>query len=242
MRRTTLVVGIVLLCLGVCFRPSIRERLTGTPDPPRLPLPNHPGVVDLRLVNPHREIIIDYEGQVTEIASASITLLVYFANSELGNRTGTGLTYRFRLSKLLAAGRIPPRNQIPRGVCGYGQDDVRVGDVIELTTRLYPGDYEEAEFISIIRRPGGRVPREAYEIPFKEDAYAWHTMMNAYQDFEEHGTPLPDRFDRTGHGTAFLLQRMARIRAVLGQPEPVNGPWKAKPIVLPPEMRAKPES
>jgi hypothetical protein len=175
----------------------------------------------MRRYNPDRPLIIDYEGKVTALTPATITLRVYFTNSELTN----GSTVpeppgrpprRFRLSAELAAGRVPAREQLSRGL-GYGRDDVRVGDVVELSVWLERGGAEDARSIMIRRRPGGRVPPHAYERDV-ESKYAHHTRMNAFQDFEEKGTSLPEHFDRTGHQTAYLQRRMARIREVLGEP------------------------
>jgi hypothetical protein len=213
--------GLVLLCLAAGSGASPVLPPSEPPDPPRPPPVHLPGIVDMRKYNPDWSLIISYEGQVSALTPTTITMKVYFTESALtGGRNipepPGRPPRRFKLSAQLATGEVPPQNQAPGGCKGYGRDDVRVGDVIELAVWLSRGDVEDARYITIFRRPGGRVPPHDYEV---SDKYAWHTRMNAYQDFEEKGTPLPEHFDRTGHTTAFLQRRMARIREVLGEPE-----------------------
>jgi hypothetical protein len=222
MRHTTLIGGLVLLCLAVGSGASPVLPPSDPPDPPRPPPVHFPGIVDMRRYNPDRPLIIYYEGRVTALTAATITLQVYFTNSELTG--GSDIMEppgrpprRFKLSAELSAGKVPAKDQLPSWGQGYGRDDVRVGDVIELSVWLARGDVEDARYISIRRRPGGRVPPDAYERDVASK-YARHTRMNAYNDFEERGTRLPEHFDRTGHTSAYLQRRMARIREVLGEP------------------------
>jgi len=46
--------------------------------------------------------------------------------------------------------------------------------------------------VCIYRRPGGRVPPAPDESP--DQAYRWHERMNADQDLEEKGIPLPSKY------------------------------------------------
>ncbi|MBN9522871.1 hypothetical protein J0H58_30880 [bacterium] len=69
--------------------------------------------------------------------------------------------------------------------------DVRVGD--EVTLYLTgPSGKEECVWVGIRRRPGGRVPPSQHQNVFGETI----ERCNAYQDHEENGTPIPDRFRR----------------------------------------------
>ena len=96
---------------------------------------------------------------------------------------------KFRASKTLASG----------GYGGFADSgmyrlaDVRVGDEVDLEIQRVDGVWE-CTGVCIRRRPGGRVPpgREATSIQFP--AVAWHERMNAEQDWEEKGIPLPDKF------------------------------------------------
>ena len=71
----------------------------------------------------------------------------------------------------------------------YKASDVRAGDKILVYTARYDG-VEEIQSISILRRPGGRVP-PSHENP---PDYKHHERMNAFQDLEERGIPLPEKY------------------------------------------------
>ncbi len=71
----------------------------------------------------------------------------------------------------------------------YKASDVRAGDKILVYTARYDG-VEEIQSISILRRPGGRVP-PSHENP---PDYKHHERMNAFQDLEKRGIPLPEKY------------------------------------------------
>lgn len=74
----------------------------------------------------------------------------------------------------------------------YRLADVRVGDRVKVSgIRRGAGEY--AETVMIRRRPGGRVPEAPGEAtaPLPDWHPRWHERMNAEQDLEERGIPLP---------------------------------------------------
>jgi hypothetical protein len=135
------------------------------------------------------------DGRVVEITETSITLT-------------DGVTQRtFNLSPALAAGRYDrpwmydcpdPANGGAYG-CQYRASDVRVGDRVATHYSRVAGvdiGVDICDDISILRRPGGRVPpmpgdKPGHPLPF-------HEKMNMLQDFEEKGIPLPRRFRYNG--------------------------------------------
>jgi len=69
---------------------------------------------------------------------------------------------------------------------------VKVGDEVELA--LYgPFGNEECVGVAIERRPGGSVPHSTHSLEFFRERI---DQCNAFQQHEEHGTPIPDRFRR----------------------------------------------
>jgi hypothetical protein len=79
---------------------------------------------------------------------------------------------------------------------GYCQDsyrpaDVMVGDVVHLGCSPTDEKNPVCHKISIMRRPGGKVPPVPDGARFGARR-EWHEHCQAYQDFLEKGTPLPD--------------------------------------------------
>lgn len=98
-------------------------------------------------------------------------------------------TRRYRAAGPLAAGRWDPAES--RGDT-YRLADVRVGDRVYL--RIAPdGDEDVCRAVSILRRPGGRVPPAPGEPA--DAAVKHHEVVNARQDHEEFGDPLPEFLD-----------------------------------------------
>ena len=95
---------------------------------------------------------------------------------------------RFPASAALAAGGYGGLGE----AYAYRLSDVRVGDEVDLELRQVDGVWE-CTGICIRRRPGGRVPPSRVVTQFP--ALAWHERMNAEQDWEEKGIPLPAKFD-----------------------------------------------
>lgn len=76
----------------------------------------------------------------------------------------------------------------------YRLSDVKVGDKVFFDWWRFEGtDY--VHYVRIDRRPGGRVPPSPAEKPGEENP--WHEKANAYQDLEEKGIPLPEKFRPT---------------------------------------------
>jgi hypothetical protein len=94
---------------------------------------------------------------------------------------------KFFVDEALAASRHTP--DLGTGYTHW-LSDVRVGDEVYIRCCKERND-GLCYAISILRRPGGRVPKMPGE-PDDVDA-PFHERMNAFQDFEEKGTPIPDR-------------------------------------------------
>jgi hypothetical protein len=106
-------------------------------------------------------------------------------------------------SETLAKGK--PGSEI--GYRGYRVKDVKVGDVVAVTFDRI-NQVEACNSISIRRRPGGRVPPSPVEDP--DDIYHHHERMNAYQDLEEKGIPLPFKYDAEAKRRAWEAADKAR--------------------------------
>lgn len=100
---------------------------------------------------------------------------------------------RFEPSEELAAGEIPVFTNglpiIPWHT--YRLADVRVGDVVRIECWREDG-VNICESICIVRRPGGRIPPAPGEPANQKIKH--HEKMQAAQDLEAKGIPIPDRF------------------------------------------------
>jgi hypothetical protein len=123
-------------------------------------------------------------GVVTAIDDKSITVC--------GNNSAYpagGVTLRFAFSDALTRGEVtkgllPGERFLPT--------DVQIGDKVHLGGSRTKGILT-CTHISIVRRPGGQVPKapgeEEIRFGFRHSEY-----MNAHQALEEKGTPLPAKF------------------------------------------------
>jgi hypothetical protein len=94
----------------------------------------------------------------------------------------------FVASPTLASGAFP-KNALPNR--RYRLADVQVKDQVHISFSRF-GGVEFCDEICIHRRPGGEVPRCPGE---DEDSFdPWHKRANAYQQWEEKGTPLPPKY------------------------------------------------
>ncbi len=118
-----------------------------------------------------------FVGTVTEVARDAITL-----------KLPKGQTQRFPVGSCLASGGFFP-DQYPGS---YRLCDVAVGDKVDMWCLELNGVLR-CETICIHRRPGGRVPPCPGERA--NHPSSWHEDMNAQQDFEEKGIPIPKKFD-----------------------------------------------
>ena len=78
----------------------------------------------------------------------------------------------------------------------YPLSEVRVGDEVRLRICQFPKKYNVCCGISIERRPGGRVPPAPGEDP--DTRIKHHEWMQAEQDWEEKGIPLPYKYHQGG--------------------------------------------
>lgn len=115
-----------------------------------------------------------YWGRVTEIdREFSITL-----------RAADGETKQFQIDPKLIG--PPPAN--PFAWFGHRLADVRVGDVVRVEYHHRNG-LDTCQAIDICRRPGGKIPPVPGESPHAP--FRVHERLQAYQDWEEKGIPIP---------------------------------------------------
>ncbi len=165
-------------------------------------------------------IIGDFEGAVVATAKDSITLKVLFLNSyeeTMGSDKArpVGEPPRvFRLSATLAAdlgpSLHPPVVYAISTSDSYTMRDVKLGDVVRIQYQSVDGK-EECAHISIVRLPGGRVPKAPKE---RSRTMPHHERMNAYQDYEEKGIRIDELWG--GRRVEDILdRRMNHVKAIL---------------------------
>lgn len=213
-------VALALLLGGwiFCFLPT--ENLQQLPQPePVAPQPAKldPEAAFEELVRNFPKTLGEYEGVVLAVDQNSITQKVLFEypNGSPVPRPPGEPPRVFKFTSALAAGGGPvspapvlypissPRN--------YTRDHVQVGDIVQLACQVYKGEIE-CRSICIRRRPGGRVPCAPGDERIRQ--FPYHERMNAFQDFEEKGIPLPKKWgdERTEKN---LTWRINHVRAIL---------------------------
>lgn len=124
---------------------------------------------------PRRLPLNDFrQGVVTAVSRESISL----------RSDGQWLT--FPIVRELATAKVPPDRHSRDD--SYLPSDVKIDDKVELFIKD-DGRTAVCHTITILRRPGGRVPPGYYT---GRRAHYHHDHMNAYQDYEEKGIPLPE--------------------------------------------------
>lgn len=141
----------------------------------------------------------DYRGTVTAIDKISITV-----------QAAGGKPRRF-LADDYVSSRIPPPKLVAYSTT-YTLSDVRIGDRVRVDYFRRNG-IEECYEILILRRPGGRIPRQPS--PFADTRCYWSERMQVYQDWEEKGIPPPAKYAQD--------MRKAPLR-VLSRPYPEVAP------------------
>ncbi|MBX9627779.1 MAG: hypothetical protein K2X82_28535 [Gemmataceae bacterium] len=131
---------------------------------------------------------------------------------------------RFPVDRVLAAGGFHEEEMLGST---YRLADVRVGDEVTLWLQR-DGPEGVCRAVQIERRPGGRVPPAPGERPDDPDPY--HAWVNAYQDWEERGIPLPDKYD-----PAKLSEQAQRVGLQL------RAAQAARERLAPPPRLAKPK-
>lgn len=120
-----------------------------------------------------------HSGFVTEVTRDSITIQYLEDDPK-----------RFEVSDVLASGGYVRKNNTPGDM--YRLTDVRVGDKVNISySRI--GGVDICTHICILRRPGGRVPQSPGDPDHATNKI--HDRMNAYQDAEERGIPIPPKYD-----------------------------------------------
>lgn len=99
-----------------------------------------------------------------------------------------GKKREFRVGVGLSAGGVPGTAPY----YAYRMSDLKDGDLVEVLYNSRAGG-DVAECLCIRRRPNGRVPPAPGD---KATLLPFHERMNAQQDFEEKGIPIPEKFRR----------------------------------------------
>jgi hypothetical protein len=141
-----------------------------------------------------------YEGCVTAVGPHWVELKAGWSGSE--NDAINWLGQNKSAKRFSAIGTISGGN--PKGDGKdetYGLKDLKIGDVIRLRTGISRDKSDEwTTQILLRRRPGGKVP----PLPGTVDGVdgIWHKRMQAEQDWEEKGTPIPNQFLSDGRNTS----------------------------------------
>ena len=118
-----------------------------------------------------------------------------------------GQARRFAASAILASGDFW-RSVVP--ACRYKLSDVNVGDYVGIDYDRIDG-VDICKAVGIRRRPGGKIPPGHYPPDSLDQP---HKLAQAYQDFEEKGIPLPEKY-------LSLPEREARAARIAPMPREV---------------------
>ncbi len=101
----------------------------------------------------------------------------------------------------------------------YKIADLKFGDIV-IVNYDRKNRIETAQFLSIFRRPSGRVPPSRQS---PNDLGQWHEMANSWQDLEMHGIPIPERLLPPKRLTEEQMQRIrdSAIPPPIRIPEPL---------------------
>lgn len=189
---TRVVAGVSLMVVSVSARPSV-------PDP----RPVGGGQAEIQRKQPQtaEPHITEYGGRVIALTAKSITIdkgahweecIPVDANGQAQMDKKTKRWYpappprTFPVSPDLAAGKMLDFRHD-----SYRPSDVRVGDGVRVWCEPVKG-VTTCLVISIMSRPGGRVPESPNARLWPNHPRPHHAVMNAYADRDERGIPLPD--------------------------------------------------
>jgi hypothetical protein len=136
-----------------------------------------------------------FRGVVTEIGADWVELGAGWTGSDRTKEKW--MKENKKPKRISAAGTIPggdPKGDGPRAT--YRLTDLKVGDVAQVWVGIGTDGEEWCREIKIYRRPGGTIPPRPGEV--RSDLNGWHMEMQAEQDWEEKGTPIPAKFLRDG--------------------------------------------
>ena len=146
------------------------------------PVAPPPRAVPPRPVVPRLDL---YRGFVVAVDAQSITV----RGSETGRPNEVVVTRRFMAGAALLNGE---QDRDYNSAADHRLKDVRIGDRVYLTLRQ--SDVPDVcATVRIERRPGGVVPPAPWDAP--DNPNPVHEYLNAWQAFEEKGTPLPEKYD-----------------------------------------------
>ncbi len=168
------------------------------------------------------------EGKFLEVRDSEIVLrILYFSINSLRGPieyigTGDDKLCKIRLSGDLAKGIRP----IPRATDNVGRDEgflykigeLERGDIVRVKIDLVKGS-EICDCIRIERRPGGIIPQSTL---YPRARFTPHNVrFQAYQDYEEKGVPLPEKFGGLRMQKE-LDTRLATVRSILAAAEKIE--------------------
>lgn len=159
-------------------------------------------------------------GAVTAVTATTITVAHEGGKTEVWTPDHNG---RLSLSGVIvdppqppktftAVGPLAEREHLPSGCEGtlYRLSDAQVGDRVSFHSRKYDG-VDEVHYVSITRRPGGRVP--PCPAGDSESRGPWHERMNAIQAWEERREPIPDKYHPGGNEAGIApMPRLAKSK------------------------------
>jgi hypothetical protein len=126
----------------------------------------------------------NYRGEVTAVDELSVTIKGKEESSK-----NVEVTRAFPAGPSLRGGKQDPHEA---SSIDYLLSDVKVGDKVFVIIHQM-GEDDVCVAVRILRRPGGIVPKAPFED--RNVKIPHHVRMNAFQAFEEKGTPLPPDLD-----------------------------------------------
>lgn len=116
----------------------------------------------------------------------------------------------------------------------YRLEDVKVGDGVRVKCAFKGGCWTFDE-LCIYLRPGGKVPVAPEDRSFVQGPYPHHERAQAFQDWAEHGTPLPTKFHPGGE-----IPGVAPEPRPAGTPGPPGNRWFLASLLVPEYHRGQP--
>ena len=119
-----------------------------------------------------------YDGHVVSVSKDKLVL----------QPVGGGMQRAFLLSRVFDNDGFPLNATADSQ---YRLSDLHNGDKVNIEYTRFSDGKEICDAICIRRRLGGRIPRSQQPLNAVDP---YHERANAYQDFEEKGTPLPKQY------------------------------------------------
>jgi hypothetical protein len=186
-----------------------------------------------------------FEAKVLSIDESEIKILV-LSEEHTSSRSGVkwavghetprtlpliNRTIKSQTEKVLFASRYDHR---PSWM--YDISDVRACDIVRLYVTRANNENYRVRNISIIRRPGASVPQSPGDV--QTMGYSHHKRMKYYQDFEDRGTPIPEKWGGKRQEDE-LTVRLKHVNSILATAEKIEKEKKAKELKADPKAEKK---